>query len=66
MRIKHGWFNGVLRATATLLLLLGDIVNAGIFGVPTQLNADGTLSSSSVNPPGWLEIFGTNAAAKRR
>jgi hypothetical protein len=36
--------------------------DAGIFGVPTNLNATGTTSGSSVNPPGWLILSGPSAA----
>ncbi len=35
---------------------------AGMAGVPTNLNANGSTSATSVDPPGWLEIFGTSAA----
>ena len=34
-------------------------VEAGIFGVPTNLNANGTTSGTSVNPPGWFNLGGT-------
>ncbi len=59
-----GWRGLVRNRVASCLLLLsGVVVNAGTFGVPTALDADGTVSAASVNPPGWLEVFGTNAAA---
>jgi hypothetical protein len=32
--------------------------NAGIYGVPTNLDADGTTSGTSVNPPGWFNLDG--------
>jgi len=35
-------------------------VDAGTFGVPTNLNADGTTSGTSVNPPGWFNLGGTS------
>ena len=35
---------------------------AGTFGVPTNLNADGTTSATSVNPPGWFVLTGPTAA----
>ncbi|PZR14955.1 MAG: hypothetical protein DI536_09245 [Archangium gephyra] len=34
---------------------------AATFGVPTNLTTNGVTQGSSVNPPGFLEIFGTNA-----
>ncbi len=47
----------VLRTTI-VLLVAAPVASAGIAGVPTALNADGSTSASSVNPPGWLEGFG--------
>jgi Peptidase family C25 len=44
------------------LLCASSVVSAGIAGVPTALNADGSTSASSVNPPGWLEGFGPTQA----
>jgi hypothetical protein len=32
--------------------------HAGIYGVPTNLDADGTTSGTSVNPPGWFNLDG--------
>ena len=32
--------------------------NAAIFSVPTNLNADGSTSATTVNPPGWWELDG--------
>lgn len=34
---------------------------AATFGVPTNLTAAGVTQTSSVNPPGFVEIFGTSA-----
>lgn len=43
------------------LVLISFSAAAGTFGVPTNLAANGSTQTSSVNPPGWLEIFGTGA-----
>jgi uncharacterized repeat protein (TIGR01451 family) len=45
---------GRAAVVATVLLFGATPVVAGIFGVPTNLNADGTLSGASVNPPGFF------------
>src|SRR5688572_15335992 len=36
---------------------------AGIYGVPTNLNANGTTSAASVNPPGWFTLTDTGSSA---
>jgi hypothetical protein len=53
---RGSWLAGVLCAS------LVPAAQAGIFGVPTNLNANGTTSGSSVNPPGWFILSGPNAA----
>jgi hypothetical protein len=50
---------------ATLLLLaLCRPAGAGIFGVPTNLDAAGAPTASSVTPPGWFLLTGTTAASQ--
>ena len=49
-------------AMAASAMLLAPTVEAAIFGVPTSLNADGTLQAGSVNPPGWFVLTGPLAS----
>jgi uncharacterized repeat protein (TIGR01451 family) len=49
-------------AAAAVALLLAPPAEAGVVGVPTSLNADGTVQAGSVNPPGWLVLTGPTAA----
>jgi hypothetical protein len=50
-----------MKAAMSWAVLIASLAHAGIMGVPTNLNADGTTSTASVNPPAWLEVFGTAA-----
>ena len=54
------WIIGVSLVSA---LFGGAAAQAAILGVPTNLNADGSPSASSANPPGWFFLQGTSAAA---
>ncbi len=51
---------GRAAAFATALLFGATPVFAGIFGVPTNLNANGTLSGTSANPPGFFILTSTD------
>jgi hypothetical protein len=54
-----------LPAAAYVLALglgLATPARAGIYGVPTNLNANGTVSGTTVDPPGFLVLTGTAAA----
>jgi hypothetical protein len=42
-------------------LCVSTISFAGIMGVPINLNANGSTSGTTTNPPGWLFITGPNA-----
>ena len=57
-----------IRKAALLLIVLlacsaPAAAPAGLFGVPTNLDAAGQTTASSVNPPGWFTLFGTGASA---
>ncbi|MGV3620893.1 MAG: hypothetical protein ACO1OB_08750, partial [Archangium sp.] len=45
----------------SLFALVSMSAVAATFGVPTNLTTNGVTQGSSVNPPGFLEIFGTGA-----
>ena len=47
-------------ALVALPLLAARSAEPAIFGVPTALNADGTPSGTSVDPPGYFGLDGTN------
>lgn len=50
-----------MKRLVSILAVVAWSASAATFGVPTNLDAVGATTSSSVNPPGWLEIFGTAA-----
>ncbi len=54
--VRH-W--GALLGLGAILGLVGPSAHAATFGVPTNLNANGTTSATSVNPPGWFLLTGT-------
>ncbi len=45
------------------LCLLPSPALAAIFGVPTNLNADGSTSGTTADPPGWMWLYGTGSPA---
>jgi len=52
-----------LVAGAASLALFPSILHAAIFGVPTNLNPDGTTSASSTDPPGWFVLERQNSGS---
>jgi len=50
----------------SILGLLPSAVQAAIFGVPTNLTANGQTQATSVNPPGWFYVDGTAPAPKNK
>ena len=51
------------RLSLGMAMVLGYLgsAEAGIFGVPTNLNANGTTSATSKNPPGWFILERQNS-----
>ena len=61
-RRRHELCRQAPLAVATAVVLLAQPAGAAVFGVPTSLNADGTLQVGSVNPPGWFVLTGPAAS----
>lgn len=51
-----------MKRLVSILAVVAWSASAATFGVPTNLAANGSTTTASVNPPGFLEIFGTGAA----
>jgi uncharacterized repeat protein (TIGR01451 family) len=50
-------------ALCAVVSLFSAPARAAIFGVPTNLNADGTTSAASADPPGWLVLERQNSGS---
>ena len=50
-----------IRISLVASAMLASPASAGIWGVPTNLNANGTTSATSANPPGWFTLERQNS-----
>ena len=50
-----------VRASLVASLMAASSASAGIWGVPTNLNANGTTSGTTANPPGWFTLERQNS-----
>ena len=50
-----------LRISLVASMMAVSSASAGIWGVPTNLNANGTTSATSANPPGWFTLERQNS-----
>ena len=49
------------RVSLVASLMAASSASAGIWGVPTNLNANGTTSATTANPPGWFTLERQNS-----